>query len=111
VLIANDISDMGALTKLNISSNCLYEKGTTLLAAALKSNQAMTELNISSNAMTMFGDESGVAALADVIPGMGAMTSLNLASNMIGSEGAQHVAEAIKVSVLLRFFGTSSMLI
>ena len=32
------------------------------------------------------------------------MTSLNLASNMIGSEGAKHVAEAIKVSVLLRLF-------
>jgi hypothetical protein len=32
---------------------------------------------------------------------------------MIGSEGAKHVAEAIKVSVLLRMFGTStsSMLI
>ena len=32
------------------------------------------------------------------------MTSLNLASNMIGSEGAKHVAEALKVSVLLRLF-------
>jgi hypothetical protein len=33
-----------------------------------------------------------------------AMTSLNLASNSLGSEGAKHVAEAIKVSVLLRLF-------
>jgi hypothetical protein len=61
----------------------------------------MTLLNISSNTMTFdgkkSGDMSGVAALADVLPGMGAMTSLNLASNMIGSEGAKHVAEAMKV--------------
>ena len=30
--------------------------------------------------------------------------SLNLASNSLGGEGAKHVAEAIKVSVLLRLF-------
>jgi hypothetical protein len=64
------------LTKLDISSNSLRVEGTTLLAAALKSNQGMTELNISSNAVAMYGDTSGVAALADVIPGMRAMTKL-----------------------------------
>jgi hypothetical protein len=48
----------------------------------------------------------GAIALANAITGMGAMTSLNLASNMIGSEGAEHVAEAIHVSVAV---GTSSM--
>jgi hypothetical protein len=36
------------------------------------------------------------------------MTSLNLASNGIGSEGAKHVAEAIKVSISAAV-GTSSM--
>jgi hypothetical protein len=46
----------------------------------------------------------GVIALANVIPGMRAMTSLNLASNMIDSEGAKHVAGAMKVSVVLRLF-------
>jgi hypothetical protein len=46
----------------------------------------------------------GIIALANAIPDMGAMASLNLASNMIGSEGAKHVAEALKVSVLLRLF-------
>jgi hypothetical protein len=47
---------------------------------------------------------SGPAAIADAIKDMGAMTSLNLASNMIGSKGAKHVAEAIKVRVLLWLF-------
>ena len=36
--------------------------------------------------------------------GMGALTSLNLADNALGSEGAKHVAEAIKANVsALRF--------
>jgi hypothetical protein len=47
---------------------------------------------------------AGIIALADAISGNGAMTSLNLASNRIGSEGAKHVAKAIKVSVLLWLF-------
>ena len=50
------------------------------------------------------GKPEGIIAIANAIPDMGVMTSLNLASNMIGSEGAKHFAEAIKVSVLLRLF-------
>jgi hypothetical protein len=42
--------------------------------------------------------------LAGVIKDMRAMTSLNLALNRIGSQGATHIAEAIKVSVLLWLF-------
>ena len=33
-----------------------------------------------------------------ITPGSGAMTSLNLASNELGTEGAEIVAEAIKVT-------------
>jgi hypothetical protein len=51
----------------------------------------------------MDGAEDAIMLAAEIIDN-GAMTSLNLASNMIGSEGAKHVAEAIKVSVLLRLF-------
>jgi Ran GTPase-activating protein (RanGAP) involved in mRNA processing and transport len=103
VAIATAIPDMRALLSLDISNNGLRVEGTKLLANALESNQTMTSLNFSSNNMTYdgknHGDMSGVAvaALADAIPGMGAMTSLDLSSNKIGSEGAVHVAEAIKV--------------
>jgi hypothetical protein len=114
VLIANDISDMRALSVLSLKSNDLQADGGKALAEGLKGNQVITELNIADNNLANGGyNTSGVIALADVISDMGAMTSLNLASNMINSEGAKHVAEAIKVSVLLRLFSynTSSMLI
>jgi hypothetical protein len=69
----------------------------------------MIELNVAENALGINADGSaydvsGIIAITDAIPDMGAMTSLNLASNLIGSEGAKHVAEALKVSVLLRLF-------
>jgi hypothetical protein len=43
---------------------------------------------------------AGPIAIANAIKDMEAMTSLNLASNEIDSEGAKHIAEAIKVSVV-----------
>jgi Ran GTPase-activating protein (RanGAP) involved in mRNA processing and transport len=93
------------MTKLDISANSLWAEGGRALAVGLNGNQVMTELNIAGNMLTAnasgtaYDDMSGVAAVANTISGMGAMTSLNLAWNMIGSEGAKHVAEAIKVSV------------
>jgi hypothetical protein len=94
--------DKGALSLLNVALNSLYAGGTKLLAEALKGNQIMTELNISNNHMTFdgrtFRERSGVITLADVIPDMRAMTSLNLASNSLCAEGAQIIAEAIKVT-------------
>jgi hypothetical protein len=56
-----------------------------------------TELDFSSQRLGA-GD---AVLIANDISDMGSMTSLNLASNTIGSEGAKHIAEAIKVSVLL----------
>jgi hypothetical protein len=108
VLIANDISDMGTLTSLDISKNKLYAEGTTLLAEALKSNQIMTALNISSNHMTydhyavkQYGDMSGVVALTDVIPDMGALTSLDISGNMlVGQKGTgRYKSESVEVLV------------
>jgi hypothetical protein len=43
-------------------------------------------------------DMTGIIALADAINDMGALTSLNLASNELEAEGANIVAEAIKVT-------------
>ena len=98
------------MAKFNISDNRLCAPGTKTLAEALKGNQIMTELNISSNGMgwddryNEGSDMSGVEALASAIPTMGALTSLNLAKNYLKAEGAEYVAEAIKVNVsALRF--------
>jgi hypothetical protein len=80
VLIANDISDMGAMTKFNISSNDLRAEGGKALAAGLKGNQVITELNISDNRLgknkLLDNVTSGVNAIADAIPGMGAISTL-----------------------------------
>jgi Ran GTPase-activating protein (RanGAP) involved in mRNA processing and transport len=93
VLIANDISDMGALTKFDISKNCLYAAGGKAVAEALKDNQVITELNIASNRLGCKtrsdldgADMSGVVALADVIPDMGALAKLDMSTNDIGAE-------------------------
>ena len=42
VLIANDISDMGALTSLNLSSNNLRAKGAKIMAEAIKVTNCVT---------------------------------------------------------------------
>jgi Ran GTPase-activating protein (RanGAP) involved in mRNA processing and transport len=105
IALADAIPGMGALLQFDISKNHLRAEGGGALAEALKGNQVMTELNVADNMLVWDADPhgpddtdmSGIVAFADVIPGMGAMTSLDLSSNGIGSEGAVHVAEAIKV--------------
>jgi hypothetical protein len=87
--IADAIPDMGAMTKLDISSNYLEAEGGKALAAGLKGNQVITELNISSNDLARWANMSGVIALADVIPDMGAISSVNLIKNRIGSDQAE----------------------
>jgi hypothetical protein len=79
VLIANDISNMRALTKFDISTNSLHAAGAKALAEGLKGNQVITELNIADNSLGYkLGvgsvDMSGIIALADVIPDMGAIS-------------------------------------
>jgi Ran GTPase-activating protein (RanGAP) involved in mRNA processing and transport len=89
--IANALqsSDMRAMTKLNISKNCLTSEGGRALAVGLKGNQVMTELNIASNSLTLndhgsaYDDMSGVAAVANTISGMGSLTSLHVGENNI----------------------------
>jgi hypothetical protein len=87
VLIANDISDMGAMTKFDISSNNIQAEGGKALAAGLKGNQVIMELNISNNRLgydsNYGGDTSGVIAIADTIPDMGALLTLNISNNEI----------------------------
>jgi Ran GTPase-activating protein (RanGAP) involved in mRNA processing and transport len=98
IALADVIRNNGAMTKFDISSNVIRAEGGKALAAALKGNQVIMELNISSNMLSLNGDTSGVIAIANAIPDMRALTSLNLSGNGLGAEGAEHIAEAIKVS-------------
>jgi hypothetical protein len=91
--LALGIKDNGALTKFDISNNCLYTAGSKALAEGLKGNQVMAELNLAGNEMGKESgdyyakaDMSGIIALAGVIPGMGALTSLDISSNNLGAE-------------------------
>ena len=72
------------------------------IAAALEKAEIDIPADTKAKLSACFAPSVGVIALANAIKDMRARTSLNLASNLIGSEGAKHVAEAIKVSVLLR---------
>jgi Ran GTPase-activating protein (RanGAP) involved in mRNA processing and transport len=76
----------------NISGEAAAVPGKAL-ADALAANTVLTELNLSKNNLK----PEFIRELAVGIGDNGAMTSLDLSWNTIGSEGAVHVAEAIKV--------------
>jgi hypothetical protein len=84
LLIANNISAMGALTKLDASDNDMFgltdKIGITAWAAALKACTSITVLNLAKNNI----NTNDTKILAPAIGDMGALTSLNLASNRIG---------------------------
>jgi hypothetical protein len=101
VLIANDISDMGALTKIDISDNMLGPEGGKALAEALKGNQIITKLNIATNSFGMkFStggvDASGVIAIANAIPDMGALSHFDISNNDLYAAGTKSIAEGLK---------------
>jgi hypothetical protein len=81
VLIANDISDMEAVVRLDISSNNLVgEKGTGRYETvdAQYSDASDEEEEI------MESDFSGIFAIANAIPNMRALTTLDISSNGLG---------------------------
>jgi hypothetical protein len=87
IAIANVIQCHPALSVLSLKSNNLQAAGGKALAEGLKGNQVITKLDISSNNLGQKGydaDNSGIIALADAIPDMGALSSLSLANNNIG---------------------------
>jgi hypothetical protein len=110
IAIADAIPDMGALTKLDISSNMLYGAGCKVLAEALSGNKIMAELNLAGNRLSLkWGashdtpDTSGIATLADVIPGMGALSILNMSKNgMKGSKAGKAFGDALATNTALR---------
>jgi hypothetical protein len=91
IALANAITDMGALTKFDISENNIRAEGGKVLAEALKGNQVMTELSIARNMLIFKADAqskadtdmSGVATLADVISDMRAMSKLTFGDKQV----------------------------
>jgi hypothetical protein len=80
VLIANDISDMGALTSLNLSSNSIgaqWKQGKMVVTP-----EGIFVVVVTFGSHVVF--YVGPVAIADAIRDTGALTSLNLASNNLG---------------------------
>jgi hypothetical protein len=108
--LANAIPDMRVLSSANLLGNYIPVEQAQELVKIMQAKEKLTTLCGLSKEETEldFSDQNlgaGDAVLiANDISDMGAMTSLNLALNRIGSEGAKHIAEAIKVSVLLWLF-------
>jgi hypothetical protein len=105
---------MGAMTKLDLSSNDMCAEGIKLIAGALKGNQAMTELNISSTyagRVSKYGayDMSGIIVLTEVIKDMGALSKLSLKDNRLCTKEAGKVlAAALMGNSVLKELDVSS---
>jgi hypothetical protein len=111
VLIANDISDMGALTSLNLASNSLGElvlpEGWRFGFKGDGSNEQYLHADGRAQKENP-GKPDGIIALVDAIQDMRAISSLNLAKNMIRAEGAKHLSAAIKGHKTLTVLDISS---
>jgi hypothetical protein len=104
VLIANDISDMGALFSVDVGgydipADKLQEIDQAVRSNRLKpihevGNKSLSEIDLSSRYL----DAKDAIVVAEYIKDNGALTSLNLASNDLKAEGVKIVAEAIKVT-------------
>jgi hypothetical protein len=104
VLIANDISDMGAMTNLHVGMNYILEKGMKeIITIAMRKDsmkilcevpikdKTLTELDVSGKNLGM----EGALVVAEYLHDNGAMTSLNLASNTLGVKGAKIIAASL----------------
>jgi hypothetical protein len=93
VLIANDISDMGAISSLNLSSNNL---GQLPLGWAAHVDPASQKTFYAKEGETsQWVHPGGIGFIADAINDMGATTSLNLALNDLGAQGAKSIAACL----------------
>jgi hypothetical protein len=111
---APGLTDNGAISSVNLLLNDIRIDQAKDLVIILKDHPTLktlcgikgdeTELDMSGK---MCGAGDAIMLVPDIINNR-AMTSLNLASNRIGSDGARHVADAIKVSISAAV-GTSSM--
>jgi hypothetical protein len=86
VLIANDISDMGALTSLNLAANKL---GQLVLPEGWSGPDGDGEYEAPNGELLrqapVGSKPGGIIVLANVIKDMGALTSLDISDNLIGA--------------------------
>jgi Leucine-rich repeat (LRR) protein len=86
--IAQAITTMGALTKLDVSNNKLAAPGTKAIADALNGNAKITELNIAHNFMdkrtvdSQTLEMSGASSICQAIPTMTALTKLVISGDI-----------------------------
>jgi hypothetical protein len=122
-LVCDERSVTQDTTELDVSGKDLQAAGAALLGGVISNNGALTSLDISSNNLVgekgtgryktvgaEFSDESdeeeeimepdfsGIIAIANAIPDMRALTTLNLSSNSLEAEGAKIIAEALPVT-------------
>jgi hypothetical protein len=105
VLIANDISDMGALTRLNLANNNL---GEIVLAAGWRSKEndgryPWVGPDGQEQNKKPAGKSEGIIAIADAIPNMRALSFLNLSeNNMNGAEAGKALGNALAANTVLK---------
>jgi hypothetical protein len=74
IKFAEDMKDMGSLSKLDISSNSMYAEPMTLLAQALNGNTTLKELSAAGNQL----DAEDAKVLAPAIQAMGSLSKLKM---------------------------------
>jgi hypothetical protein len=89
IMLVEEIIDNGALSLLNLSSNCLT-RGT------LKTRRKTYGGTWGSKDDHYESDMQGVIALANAIPDMGALSSANLLGNSILAEQAQELVKIMR---------------
>jgi CO dehydrogenase/acetyl-CoA synthase alpha subunit len=104
VLIANDISDMGAISSINLLRNSIPVEQAQELVKIMRAKEKLITLCGLSKEETQLDfsgqnlDAGDAVLIANDISDMGALTSLDLSANNLYDEGAKIVAEAIKVT-------------
>jgi hypothetical protein len=101
VLIANDISDMGGISSVNLLRNLISVEQAQELVKIMQSKEKLTTLCGLSRDETEL-DFSGqnlragdAVLIANDISDMRAMTSLSLASTRLGAKGAKIIAACL----------------
>jgi Ran GTPase-activating protein (RanGAP) involved in mRNA processing and transport len=100
VLIANDISDMGALTALNLADNKIGATvGWMIQPSFVTPDQRYKHSDGRIQGLLPEGEQlgkpEGVIAVANAIKDMGALARLNLASNSLGAKEAKIIAAVL----------------
>ena len=100
-----------SISKLNLSSNAIKDKGVQLLSQLLKSNSDLVHLDISSNDIT----PHGFAILFESLKENNTIVSLNISSsehwfkNKIGVEGCKALKELLKENIFIQLLNLSSV--